>query len=302
MTTRASGLLTANFIEDVRVQVLGFLRDAGYSVQSDADAPRACEFYYNARKREVPARPRRVHVSRELRARSLGAADLLGLAAVRRASENGKDLTPFLSTKVVDPGFPDGLLNEWGIHHMHLGVHRRAKKGFVGRSRRVLCARIEANDLYQIDIIEHPPHLNFADERLLHIMDANWPDALASYRLAGVRPGRDAQYSSVERDRFRWKGLTVPTALRDGSVLFPPGGGFMSNRLSMEVRIRADRLLTQAHSLEEQCRTKAEAIKDQVERLSGRQLEGLVLALELRDPASRIVESQAGVTIWSGVL
>ena len=137
---------------------------------------------------------------------------------------------------------------------------------------------------------------SFADERLLHIMEG--PDAVASYRLAGVRLGRDAQYSSKERDRFRWKGLTVPTALRDGSVLFPPGGGYMSNRLSIEGRIRGDRLLTQAHSLEEQCRTKAEAIKDEVERLSGRALAN-VSCSHSNCATQRRASSESQVTTFS---
>ena len=44
-----------------------------------------------------------------------------GLTEVERKISSGEDLSPHLSRLLRNPSFNDPLLNDWGIHHVHLG-------------------------------------------------------------------------------------------------------------------------------------------------------------------------------------
>lgn len=45
-----------------------------------------------------------------------------GLDLVMTNIEQGVDLGPYLSKKIADLDYDDDLLNDWGVHHLHLGT------------------------------------------------------------------------------------------------------------------------------------------------------------------------------------
>ncbi|HYD51134.1 MAG TPA: hypothetical protein VEA99_00855, partial [Gemmatimonadaceae bacterium] len=255
---RAGFPVEADFLEDVRSQMINLLRRSGFNVDRTTAVARTCELYFNACRRHIEPRPRRAHISRELSARRLSLMERRGLKAVERLSESGGNLNPFLSKRIKDLEYNDLLLNDWGIHHMHLDVDSPGKGGFVHRSGPLLFARVEADDLYLIDVLGHEPRTNFANDSLLRTLHANWPQILEPRRLVGVRVPTDL-FTPDERLTLRRKRLSVADAIGD-AVFLPLGGGSVSSGLSLEVRIRADRLLNAARSLELQCREHAARI------------------------------------------
>lgn len=290
----------ADFIGDVRRQMLALLRSSGFDASEHMDASRACRLYFNARKRRIEPRVRKVHFSRELQGRAAGLADCHGIEAVRCTSEAGGNLNPFLSTRIEDLECDDLLLNDWGIHHLHLGTWRRKRrKGFVGRSSSLLCARLEPNAAYFIDIIAHKPSSSFADDSLMAILHGNWPDLLERYRLNGVQPVSEP-FTPKQRERLRHAGVSVGVQV-DGAVYAPPGGGYMTSKFSMESVLLSDRLLWAARSLEAQCRANPSALLATVQRTTGRVLARLAIALLLDADGLRVVETQTGAELWSGI-
>jgi hypothetical protein len=110
----------------------------------------------------VSIRPRTVHISQELQAKSR--PEVLVLAD---KIEKGANLNPHLSERIEtvfmatpeDPGLRyredlDLLLNEWAIHHLHISTILQTN-GFVKRGREVLFAAFRHDDAYLIDFLDH---------------------------------------------------------------------------------------------------------------------------------------------------
>ena len=50
----------------------------------------------------------------------------------------------------------DGLLNEWGVHHLHLGTKSYSKNhAFIARTGPLLLALIAEDDFYAINVYLH---------------------------------------------------------------------------------------------------------------------------------------------------
>ncbi len=45
---------------------------------------------------------------------------------VKKKLANGEDVRPHLSNRYTDPNYSDSLLNDWKIHHQHLGTTMEA--------------------------------------------------------------------------------------------------------------------------------------------------------------------------------
>ena len=72
----------------------------------------------------------------------------------------------------------DGLLYDWGIHHLHLGETFSAP-GYVKRTGPVLFAIFRNDNVYFIDIRDH---VGWSDKGLLEIVNENWPELLSIYK------------------------------------------------------------------------------------------------------------------------
>src|SRR5262249_47489321 len=117
----------ADFLSDVREHFAACLTAMGYQVPPRVgslreDTEQILLLYYNAMKRRVSPRPRRVHRSREIQRRVLSQVEMKALDRIAAAAEAGEDLSPRLSKGVRKLEGRDLLLYDWGIHHLHLGA------------------------------------------------------------------------------------------------------------------------------------------------------------------------------------
>ena len=71
--------------------------------------------------------------------------------------------------------YNDDLLNDWGIHHLHLGTEYN-KRGKIKRSKNLLFCIINSKSVYFINIQEHKA--NWANKELLEIVYDNWSELL----------------------------------------------------------------------------------------------------------------------------
>ena len=167
-----------NFENDIRRHVLTHLP------HEVADTPTLAakgigdllSIYFNWLHRLVPARPRQIHRSRSLLANPLAADPVhrQGLDQLIEKIENGTDIAPHLSRGILcgfkpkDPTKPkallkrpdlDLLLNDWGIHHLHIST-KLDKDGFVERRpshppRPLLFGIFRPDAAYLIDLMQH---------------------------------------------------------------------------------------------------------------------------------------------------
>ena len=181
------------------------------------------------------ARPRRFLVSREMgkRTQMLTDVERAGLAALKEDVEQGRSLLPRMSEQVMRH-FNDDLFNDWGIHHFHLGTELR-RKGFYTRSRHVAMAIVQEDRFLLIDVVPHGNDVPepWADNALLSIVQRQWPDVLAPYRMRGVAKLLP-DWNPQDRRELRSIGVFLGVEV-DGISYLPPGGGITTDRGSADV-------------------------------------------------------------------
>lgn len=256
------------------------LHVAGYvpPVGTATDSIRA---YANVRHRRVPIRPRAVHKATSYSVPShLAAGELSFLAAVAA----GADLRPYQSTKLERHDFDDGMLNDFGIQHFHLGVGPHpTKPGFKARSEPVLAAIVREDALYVLKCL---PHGAWNQQSLLDLAHSNWPILLASAVPKDTQAQMSFSPTDTDIKELRKYGINTFTQRPDGTVHFSPGGGATADKGSARVA----QCVTQIKSL---CNKWERIIRGEIAKLrgSGELLVPVTLRLDQRGSEAFIVGS-----------
>lgn len=249
----SSPIVRADFMADLRAYLVHALSEEGCSVLSTDDVHQVCLRYLNVRWRIISPRPRQTFWSRKLRARTLSPEVRAGIDRLVTASEKGEKLWPFMSTRIRKADYDDDMLNDWGIHHFHLGAGFESN-GFVTRSSELVYAWVNGRGLYLIDVMGHK---QWAVDALLECIHQNWPKVIADARAPGVVPGSlRGTWSGKDREKGR-KLFCLPWQAADGTVYLPPGGGAAVGGLSMAVASRANSVMSFIHQLERWCHDQA---------------------------------------------
>lgn len=226
--------IEADFVNDVRIKLAADLVQLGYSVpvpagDAYAAAHRVCVDHYNAHARRVPTRSRVVHRSTELRARELELTPEIraGVAAAESELTAGADLTPRLSSKLLKRGFNDKMLNDWGIHHLHLGLSMKPDDRFVTRTGDVLFVLFRDDDAYLIDVRKHGA---WCDDDLVEIVHTNWPETIRQFRLDGVS---GFEMTTEQRANLRSKNANAGVTTQDGTFYAGIGGGLVGSAANL---------------------------------------------------------------------
>jgi hypothetical protein len=201
--------------------------------------------YLIAHHRRVPiTAPRAVHESRELRVPQQYQADY---AALKVLIALGDDLKPYLSRDILNKKRPDkndGLLNAWGVQHLHFRPQGTAE---------ILLCRITDTDVFVIQALPHV-HDVWVDTSLLQILHDNWPEEIASGKWNGIK--REAVPSS-ERVALRNHNANFATTMTDGTVYLAPGGGLMASGDCFEDRSNSDKIFAELAYWQEVVRSNA---------------------------------------------
>ncbi|MGD6831000.1 hypothetical protein ACQCT5_02465 [Sutcliffiella halmapala] len=189
-------------------------------------------FTYLRKKGGQTPRPRRVHRSNEF----VCPPELLtGLNQLVDLLENGQDISPYLSKQIDNISAIDGMFNDWGVLHLHLGDRPDARDGrFIVRTGPLLFLYLMKDDAYLINVHEHG---DWADKSILQTVQDNWPDLIKPYVLKGVI-GLSHQYTEEQHADFRNAGVAVILELKDVNgdtlVIAPPGLGITTSRDAMQ--------------------------------------------------------------------
>jgi hypothetical protein len=189
--------------------------------------------YLIAHNRRIPiTAPRTVHESQELSVPPEYQADYIVLKTV---IASGGDLKPYLSRDILKrkrPDRNDGLLNAWGIQHLHLRPE--------GTGHILLC-RITETDVFVVQALPHV-HDVWVDASLLRVMHDNWPQEIAAGECRRIRG--EAMPSS-QRLAMRNQNTNFATAMADGTVYLAPGGGLMASGDCFEDRRDHDEIFSE---------------------------------------------------------
>jgi hypothetical protein len=254
-----------DFVGDWARNIEMELTSLGFAVPGGLSPEELCHRYLNLRRRLVPQVPRRVFTAQEFTCPPCLVADF---EAVRRKVEVGEDLRPHLSRGFMDLDSHDMLLNDWGIHHLHLGTKIEAD-GFVERTGPVLFVRFSAKDAYLLSVLEHG---SWARQDFVRVLHRNWPDTISMWRLRGVAglapeiTDEDvATLRSIKIPGEKKKRAAVSTfvEVEPGVVYAPIGGGYSTAQTSIVVVRGCDRLLQTLQQYEDAVRSKVQNLVDQ---------------------------------------
>ncbi|MFZ0889349.1 MAG: hypothetical protein WA005_12915 [Candidatus Binataceae bacterium] len=220
--------ITANFLADWCEMQRTELVSMGYTLKP-SETPEAISLaFYNVQRRVIPLRVRTIFQSRELTCPYKHRA---GLNLLLKRAAKGLDLRSHQSKGLLQPDYNDALLNDWRIHHFHLGTTpERDAPDFVQRTGSVLFAYVTADELFAVDVMEHG---DWARQRLLEIIHRNWPKLIECYRPKGVLA---LEMTPSDDDIKKLRSAHVQSATQiDGVVYCAPGGGYAMSGISDEV-------------------------------------------------------------------
>jgi hypothetical protein len=185
--------------------------------------------------------------------------------------EQGKDLTKYLSRRVTT-GFAlppksgskrlvklqhlDLLLNEWGIHHLHISTTIE-DDGFVERDDPLLFGMFESEAAYLLEI---GTHLSFTDQTLVEIAVANWPDAELFLELKGLRLRDGKPYSADDRKKLRSSGIASFVPI--GDLVFVPRGGISTAGTSVQASVESLRIIRTLRNFEDWVQGRPSEVKE----------------------------------------
>ena len=147
----------------------------------------------------------------------------------------------------------DLMLNDWGLHHLHLSVNKE-KDGWVTRTGPVLFAVFKPNQAYLIDI---RPHGSWYHEDLIRIIVEEWPDAGIVGELKGISvPGMSTVQRKEHREDYRVTAIVI-----DGRT-YVPLISLMSSGHSEQSLDTADAIFRIMKPVEQQLRTSPTRINE----------------------------------------
>lgn len=199
--------------------------------------------YGNWRYRCPPARPRHVHISRELEGEMEDGKTPEALPLLIQRIEDGDDLKPFLSRNVKvaldrrdrTPHHLrkdlDLLLAEWGVHHLHLSTLIQSD-GFAKRTGDLLFVVLRPDDAYLIGIF---PHGSWTKRAVAERAIRNWPQAELFLR-SNYAIGLTNEWDESESAALRKAGLTQAMVI-DGHVYSPQGQTVGGTSLTISRRV-----------------------------------------------------------------
>ena len=208
----------------------GELTRLGYNVTSIVDDHEMVRIYFDVSRRLVSSEPRQILKSNNF---SCPPEHWNALAKIERIIESGNIVIPYLSKKIKDVNFDDHLLNDWGIHHLHLG-EKLEPNGFIKRTGPLLYCRFEKEFAYFIDVLSHD---DFTSQKLIKKLHENWPDLLHQYRVKGLQGD---QFTDEQIKILREKNINYCIEVGDGISYHPPGGGYTTAGSSVFARMQAN--------------------------------------------------------------
>lgn len=220
----------ANFIREQ-------LQEMGYSVSGTETLEKLGVKYFNVLKRLIPLLPRQILISKSF---SCPPGYEKGLEIISNKIRNGEDLRPHLSKRIKNLDYKDILLNDWGIHHLHLGTTLDSPD-FITRTGLVLFVRFDKNKAFFIDIMEHGNNVAepWSQQHLIRILHNSWPDSIKTFTSSRIKRLSHVPSDTDIKD-FRKAGIQTSVQLEEGVVYFPLGGGYNSLGESIDARIQSN--------------------------------------------------------------
>ena len=181
--------------------------------------------YFNMLNKKLVQIPRQVLISKELYQSPYYNKYKKVINYLKSLIEKGEDISAYLSKKIDSIDYNDGLLNDWGIHHLHLSTEKESNSKFNKRTGELLFVRFQNTKAYFINIYKHN---NWAKKEVIQIVHRNCEEDFRTFRLEGVL----SLHSRIEDrnyQKLRNKNINVPIEVEEGVVYMGFGFGITTS-------------------------------------------------------------------------
>lgn len=180
--------------------------------------------------KRIPIMPRKVSQSTFFEVPSEHVA---GYEKLKNALLNGEDVNPYMSRKLYDSNFADGLLDYYDCFHFHLGEVMEGK--FINGSNEIALAIVNNQEVFFIQVKTHGKS-TWNNIDVLEIVHEQRPDLIARFKvtsMANISPS-----VSDEQDIFtlRNNGYSFAVTLKDGTSYMPAKFGQVTMRTEPELQ------------------------------------------------------------------
>jgi hypothetical protein len=230
--------------------------------------------YFNAEQRLVVASPRKIEISESFECPN----DLVvGWNILKDKIESGFDIVPNLSKLVTKITSKDFLLNDWGVHHFHLG--ERIEGGFVSRTGPLLFGLVTKDIFYAIGIFAHG---EWANEEIVNIIHKNWPEIISEFK---IQNGTELQFIPTPKDRLKLRSNQINSSFQctDGTTYSSIGGGSVMSGFRVESTVRMIQQKKYLNSLQEFVENQLPLLINEFEKQGYHGEEELVAKLEITE-------------------
>jgi hypothetical protein len=181
-----------DFIRDMELISREVLDFYGVDYSSAKSGWEIVRIYMNVKSKLITQVPRNVEKSGKIQRASYSEAIMKSLSEIERKFLKGEDVNPHQSTKIFRDGtYPDPLLRDWRICHLHLSTELDQRdKRFMRRSRDVLFVTISGDTVHFVDVRPHGPSGEknvFEQKDLLQTIADEWPWVLEPDMIKGAR-------------------------------------------------------------------------------------------------------------------
>lgn len=243
-----------DFLSNWQDIMIGYMTAEGlkFSSNTPKDLLIIRYFTYLRKKGGQTPRPRRIHKTTEF----VYPPELdAGLNQLINALVNGKNISPYLSKKFDDISKIDGMFNDWGILHLHLGEQLDPNDGrHVERTGPLLFLYLTEEDAYLINVYKHS---DWTDRSILQTVQNNWPQLIKPYVMHGAL-SLSHQYTEQQHAALRNAGITVLIELKDKNgdilVIAPPGLGITASKDALQDVRSYHAQVKEIHNIEEYVR------------------------------------------------
>ncbi|MFM5438810.1 hypothetical protein ACET9K_04980 [Aeromonas enteropelogenes] len=218
---RSKGHLSYDFEHDVYLSAKRYITKLGYIPLKHCDTTQLLSQMFNILRNYITPKPRKVHIAKGLK---FPREYLTGINHVIDEITNGVNLMPRCSRKQLNQrGHIDGMLLDWGIHHLHIGtkkVNNGKNKGLIEGGKYILFCCFHDDDAYLIGLYDHK---SWTKANVIEVIANNWDFILEPYYLRGV-VGLSREVN--DSDRLLLRNSQINTPIKVGNKFyFGPGGG-----------------------------------------------------------------------------
>lgn len=171
-----------------------------------------------------------------------------GYDALKQDIRDGVLLYPRLSRKILEIDYADGMFNDWGIVHFHLGTKRdKRHKALMEGDSNVAYAFLTDDKAYIIAIDSHE-HEKWTDEKFLHTLIEQFPEVLRPW-ICDVNPDGVASINPTTRADLRKENINLFTKINATTFMSPYGGATM-NGVRVDAALLRNRIYHRLRKIE----------------------------------------------------